>query len=222
MKHNSAAVLRSIWERFASEYEEHRGRPTSMRETCHLLDFDSSALAKWTTIDAPIKKRVPIRHLPALREMLMMTDQEYDQLMEARLAELESDNETVIACTWLVKTLTPELQDGPMDNEELAVLQAFRKARQKRPRGLYFDSDEPGLLKGVLDQILKRAQRLHEEEEASDTYAPIAQEKLDAAVIQLKASAPKQRQQRKEHFLSERKRIKDELRNRRVKARSND
>lgn len=108
-----------------------------------------------------------------------------------------------------------------MDNEEVAVLQAFRKSRQKRPRGLYFDSGESGLLEGVLDQILRRAQRLHEEEEASDAYAPISKEVVDAAVNQIRASSPKRRQLRKEHFLAERKRIKDELRNRRIKARGN-
>lgn len=40
----------------------------------------------------------------------MMTHKEYDQQMEARLADLKPDNETIIACTWLVGTLRPEFE----------------------------------------------------------------------------------------------------------------
>ncbi|MDE2341962.1 MAG: hypothetical protein KGL63_00990 [Betaproteobacteria bacterium] len=222
MKYKSSTVLRSIWERFAAEYAEHCGRTISMRETCHLLDFDSSALAKWTNKNTPAEGRIPIRHLPALREVLMMTNEEYDQLVEARLIELKPDNETVIACTWLVETLTQELQAGLLGNEELAVLQAFRKARKKYPRGLYFDGEESGLLEVNLEHILKRAQHLHEEEEASEAEVSISQEKLDAVRNKLKdLLVPKLKKQRRTHFLAERNRIKDELRNRRVNAHSN-
>jgi len=216
MKDNSAIVLRSIWERFATEFEEHRGRRASMREASHELDVDKSALAKWMTADAPIKRRVPLRHLPTLRTYLMMSAKEYDQLMEARLAELEPGDETVIGCTWLLESLAPERDTAPIDQEEQAVLNAFREAREKRPRGLYFDADEPGLLKGLLEEALKRAQRLYEDEDSVDSEVTFHPAKIASVMEKLKPLAATIRKQRKAHFLAERDRIRRELKNSRL------
>ena len=226
MKLNSATILRAIWMRHANDVRQIRNQRISMRGTCHLLGVDASALAKWMTEDASIKKRIPIRHLPELREILMMSQKEYDQLMEARLGELEEGDEhdeTIIACKWIIDTLASESNAGPLSNDEVTVLAAFRKAQEKHPRGLYFDADEAGLLEGVMNQILSRAQRYHEQEDVAnyvDGNDSGSKARQDAFQETLKALTPLMAKKRKEHFLVERDRILRQLRSRKTKENS--
>lgn len=162
---NSAAVLRRIWDRYVSDVSEAKGGPLvlSMREVAHRLNLDPSALAKWMSADAPVSRRIPLRHVPSLAEFLMMTKAERDELMEARLSELHETDEVVVACSWLLETLQPFIQ-APLDEDETLVLAAFRQARKNYPRGLYPTEHET--MSAMFDAHLKASESLYIEEES--------------------------------------------------------
>ncbi len=138
----SGQLLERLWSRFAASYAaDFPGTKTlSKRTVADWLTADTHALARWTN-DAAHQAghpewRIPLRRVPEVCHVLRATPDERDDLMFARLQEIQENEEksdVMVLMHWLVPTIT-ELADRPvLDAHERQVLAAFNRACAATP-----------------------------------------------------------------------------------------
>lgn len=160
---SSAAILAHIIKRYRSAYFQKFEKKPSLREISSLLDLDPSSLSKWTGIDTPDNRKVPIHQIPILAVALMMSENEVNTLMVARIEEqIETEPTIRVACEWITAFMQKIYQ---LDQDEQVVLNAYRELREYYPRGFYLDTEESELIRDAMSAVLKRADLLMSEED---------------------------------------------------------
>jgi hypothetical protein len=177
-------VLQAIWIRWARRYQARFGTRPSKRMVSELyFEGDASLLAKWTTAADRPSWRVPLARLPELVTAFELDAADVDELLTARIEELQSDPEVMPLLTWL----TGFLERTALDAEEREVLEAWRALRATHPLGLYRDGRQVLELQRGLAGVLASHQSRHEEDHAAglavaaDETAEQRQEQQDRA-----------------------------------------
>lgn len=156
----SGKILEQLWERFVAKYgtDFPEAKALSKRTVSDWLTADTHALARWTN-DAAHQAlhpqwRIPLRRVPEACYVLEATSDERDELMLARLKEIQESDEksdVMVLMHWLEPTLR-ELATRPLlDAHELQLVAAFQRARDATPGA------ETVAVPIELDDELKRA-----------------------------------------------------------------
>lgn len=175
---SSATVLARIWERFESQYQKKLRAKPSKQRYAKALGFTANALSVWMQDGADLRRRIPVGSISALRDALLMSQQEYDDLMYARLMELGAHEEVMEAANWAVSRVVER------DQGETFVVSVFRNVLDNYPRGLSLDAEEERVLHKFFEALLKRAQRV---QEAEDEAERILEQEQGLDQAQLKA-----------------------------------
>lgn len=137
------------------------------------LNGKPDLLARWTTGGMRAHWRFPAARLEELRTTFEMSQAEVDELMLARIEELETDAETRALVQWLVDYMSRQL----LTEEESALLAAWRVVRDRRPLGLQAGRRTVQELEKQLDDLLK----LHEQRQEAERAAEPVEEEMTAA-----------------------------------------
>ena len=186
---SSAEMLRRYWDRYTSGYAAKLGRPPTMRETSKAAGLDPSSLSRWTGTATPPDRRIPPHFVPVVATALLLTDDQADELMDACIREVSDRDRGIVAMyAWFVdfyrRTTSPKL-----DAEEVVVLRSFNEARDRWPRGLYGNLDEPMEIRRCFEEVLCRAEGLHAEEAvAEEGVPPPGKERLERVKRKLQAA----------------------------------
>lgn len=186
---SSAILLADIVERYRMAYLKDLGRKPSLREISDLIGIDKSSLSRWTGVDATEYRRVPLHQIPVLTVALMMTKDEVDTLMEARIGEqIDADPTIKIACEWLADFMNRAHQ---LDQDEQVILKTYKELTKKYPRGLHLDVDELDLIKDGMARILQRADKAWlEHDNVNDCTEVIPSNEAYKLKLKMKKSAP--------------------------------
>jgi hypothetical protein len=164
----SGTVLQAAWERAASEYERTFGHRPTKRLLSEDYFSDANLLARWTGPSDRPHWRFRLEQLVDVTLAFKLAQDEVDDLVIARLSELDPESETMVALSWL----SGFLERSSLDDDERAVLKAYRAARGKKALGLYPTSGLPGELEAVMDGVLTDHEKLHVADH-SDTRAEV-------------------------------------------------
>lgn len=171
---SSAVVMAKIWDRFEKQYHSKLKTRPSKSFYATQMGFTKNALSVWTKDGPDLRRRVPVGAIAALRKGLLMTDEEYDELMSSRLMELGAREEVVDLINWALGRVLDR------DQGESFVVSAFRSCLPDFPRGLSFDVQEEALLHRFFKGLLRRAQEAQELEDRAEMHLQ-EQEGLSAA-----------------------------------------
>lgn len=184
---SSAVVLARIWDRFQSQYKRKLKAKPSKQRYAKALNFTANALSVWMKDGPDLRRRIPVGAITLLKDALLMTHDEYDELMYARLNELDANEEVMQVANWAVSRVIER------DQGENFIVSTFRHIATDYPRGLSLDAEEERILHKFLEALLKRGQRVQELE---DEYERRLEEEDGLSAEQLKA----QREQRLGHI----------------------
>lgn len=144
-------VLEALWGRWAKRHEHQFGtRPSKRQISDAYFEGDPNLLARWTGAAGRPRWRFPLSRLDELVTTLELTEVDIDDLMYARIEELQHDDEVIPLLTWLARFL----ERTSLDQEEREVLAAWRTVRAQRRLGFYRDGRQADELRRVLDGLL--------------------------------------------------------------------
>lgn len=150
----SPAILAALFRRFQTRTRAEQGFKISMRRVSEDLLVkervrrharaadapdgpapkpDANALGRWTNPGDKANWFIPISRVPEVARLLGAGEGEVDALMMVRLNELvarDPEHDAVVAGEWVAKYVQRALA---LDEEEQAVLDAFRHSRAKTP-----------------------------------------------------------------------------------------
>lgn len=138
----SGALLEQLWVRFCGAHAADfpGAKPLSKREASAWLMADTHALARWTNDAAHQSKhpewRIPLRRVPEVCHVLKASDDERDELMFARLQEIQESEEksdVMVLMHWLTPTIVDLAERPVLAADERQVLEAYRRARDAVP-----------------------------------------------------------------------------------------
>lgn len=138
----SGQLLERLWARFAANYAADfpNTKALSKRMVSDWLTADTHALARWTNDAAHQARhpewRIPLRRVPEVCHVLRATPDELDDLMFARLQELQESEEksdVMVLLHWLVPTITEMAERPVLDAHQRQVLAAFKRACAATP-----------------------------------------------------------------------------------------
>lgn len=178
----SGQLLEQLWSRFTASYAaDFPGtKALSKRTVSDWLTADTHALARWTN-DAAHQAghpewRIPLRRVPEVCLVLRATSDERDELMLARLQEIQESEEksdVMVLMHWLTPTII-ELADRPvLDAHERQVLAAFGRACAATPGADHVPAPLPldDKLEAFLQKWMTRAVSEYANELDADTVA---------------------------------------------------
>lgn len=165
---SSAQVLSRIWESFAKNAERETGLPLSKSATSrNYLDGDDRLLTRWLNPGARKNWRIPLARVPDVCRELQASPEMTDRLMMAKLSEIsqeDPEHPILVAASWAFGHC--ESQNHGLSADEQRVLAAYRSQAQRFPRGLYGARDELDTLGPVFEELLQRAQKTYEDDDA--------------------------------------------------------
>jgi hypothetical protein len=188
---SSGAVLQRIWERFARDYAAtHGSKPSKRLISQTYFDADEHQLARWTSRTRKAW-RFPLARLQELRVALEANQQEIDDLATARLTELSADSlesEAVVAATWVAGFL----ERHSLNDDEEALLTAYRAARANRVLGFYRTGSLTEELAASMDKMLAEHEASHFEDSHDDSdfdTAEVAALRRDVLAMMAKSAS---------------------------------
>jgi tRNA-binding EMAP/Myf-like protein len=175
-------VLARVWKRWSAEHERQFGAKPSMRGvSMNYFDDKPDLLARWTTAVSRPHWRVPLARLEELRVTFQMSQDEVDDLVLARVQELDDDEEARV----LVAQVVDIVERVSTSDEERQVVAAWRKVRPNRLLGLDISARGSQDLEKLFDGLL----RVHERRQAAERAADPPEELADVERATLTAKA---------------------------------
>lgn len=138
MSKSSAAILKSLYERFAAQWSEQFPgikRMSARTVSSWLSEKDKLSMARWTNETAHTGAhpnwRIPLYRVHQACDALQATEAERDELMSARMQEAlvqDPDGDLAVVLHWLDPLFEELAQRPALSAAEQAVLEAFRRA----------------------------------------------------------------------------------------------
>jgi hypothetical protein len=166
----TAKVLERLWQRWQRLHKEEFGSSVSKRYVSqNFFENDASALARWTTAGSRVSWRFPLARLDELVVALELKDDDVDDLMIARIQELQDDAESTELLNWVARFIQRiELAERTLDTDEQLLVDVWREVKVGRLRGLYPNGLHREELRHLFDGWLGMHQRRHEEDEEAE------------------------------------------------------
>lgn len=224
MRKTSSQLLRDLWKRFPQRYRDKIGdpqaKPLSMRTISQYLEAtpvqgvtkSHNLLTRWCKADAEGAAHswaIPMPMIPVVCHALHATADELDQLMWTRMLELierEDRRDAPVFMAWLWPKLQPLLKHQVRDDEELQVLEAYRRARATLGpvHKQHVELEFPPHLDSTLLEWIRKAdeecfavRRAGSDDPADGKVDATARERTQAAMAALQARRDAQRQAKK-------------------------
>ena len=195
MSTGSAALVKAIWEAFATDFEKKFETRLAMKAaSVQILDADPGLLGRWTNPGQRRNWLIPLSRVHRFCRAMGATELQEHELMMARLAEHQADDPAsneVAAAVWAAEL--PE----KLSQDEETILKVWRETFPSWGHArLYLDEEESRLLAEAFRDLLVRASQLEDDEtaaQADETPALEARASRHRAEREANAQAEQQR-----------------------------
>ena len=202
---SSAELVTALWDRFATQFQKNYPNHTLTKRYGSLyvindddIEGDTHALARWTNPGERPNWRIPLKRIPKVASKLKASQEEVDELMLARLFELEETHGTHDALTAAAWGYDIAERTHALTPDEEAVLKAYRQGTTVYPFRLFDNEESQQLLRMLFERLADKS--LKELEPPEDDAEPETSEererrrqKADAVLAILRANAATKR-----------------------------